>query len=229
MKVIVAGSRSTTLSKTVKEAVEEALFNIPEMVHGDCSGLDTFARDRRRSTIRSVRRHSTIGKKAEVAGSNSVVSTTGWHPVLSYNCWAAALFVVGLAAIPHFINTKRVAVALCFSFSIHVFVIVAVHPSICSFLALLKSFSVDIEKSYSFRRVPRIRCETSLSANRKTARGFQQSLFSLIHSSARTSHRSHNDSAGRKFATWMPYFTTSRTARLDRLAPLRSLLAHLFL
>ncbi len=41
--------------------------------------------------------------------------------------------------------------------------------------ALLKSFSVDIEKSYSSHRISRSRCETGSSANRKTARGFQQS------------------------------------------------------
>ena len=41
--------------------------------------------------------------------------------------------------------------------------------------ALLKSFSVDIEKGYSSHRISRSRCETGFSANRKTARGFQQS------------------------------------------------------
>jgi hypothetical protein len=42
-------------------------------------------------------------------------------------------------------------------------------------LALLKSLSVDIGKSYSSHRIREIRWETGFSANRKTARGFQQS------------------------------------------------------
>ena len=41
-------------------------------------------------------------------------------------------------------------------------------------LALLRPFRVDIEKSHSFHRVPRIRPETSFSTNRKTSGGFQQ-------------------------------------------------------
>lgn len=45
MKVIVAGSRSVTLPKRVKEAVDDAPFNISELVHGDCAGPDTFAKE----------------------------------------------------------------------------------------------------------------------------------------------------------------------------------------